>query len=136
MNCWNKTKLVMKKKWVIVIAVLIAVLFVAAMVLHRDYKPQIIGKISPEDASQISKLSLGYARGMIKGAMKNDLKSCHLKGFARDLKDFLAIKPISLKQVNGDLFAILLGTGTNRIVSEYGAVKDGTNWYVFLESSP
>lgn len=112
------------------IAVLLALSFLGAMVLHKHEEPQIIGKISPEDISAISKITLKFRRDQVKERMGRALQDMDILQLIMETADFARLRVLSIKAESGDQFEVSVGTGTNGITLKYFVIKEGSGWKV------
>lgn len=95
------------------IAVLIALSFVAAMVLHKHEEPKIIGNLSKEDVLETSRLALNFMRDQMKIHMRYDLKNKEFKAFAETLTLYPRVKVLSVERIGVVAVRVGIGLETN-----------------------
>lgn len=115
------------KRILCTIAFLVALSFVAAMVLHSHGEPKIIGKFSPEDVSAIAELVLKSERESIKDHMRFNLRYMRIRAFFGDIKDYTYTKVLSIEDEGTEQAMVRIGTSTNEF-GAYAVLKTEGVW--------
>jgi hypothetical protein len=118
------------KRIVWTLAVLLALSFVAAIVLHGHDGPKIIGNLSEEDVSEISRRTLRFQRRLLRERMRWNAKTREIRSLVKDIKNYASIKVVSIEAPLGGEGRVTLGAGTNVNFSGYRLVKKDNSWKI------
>src|ERR1700752_1769608 len=107
------------KRIVGTIAVLLVLSFVAVMVLHKHDEPKIIGDLSKEDVSEVSRVARKFEKGLMRGQLSADLQNRDGLLFIRHLIDYTQVRVHSIEAETNGAVHVTAGEGTNAESTEY-----------------
>jgi hypothetical protein len=106
------------------IAVLLALMFVAALLWHKHDEPKIIGKLSLKDVSEISKAVSGLERLDVEFYLEHG----DIRELIHSADNYVRNKIISIEVLTNGQVLITIGTGTNKNSDEWYLVKEEDRW--------
>lgn len=96
------------------IAGLIAIGVIAALLLHKPEQPKIIGKLSKEDVSEISKVALNPERDALKEEARILLHQRKIGYAMLKMKRYIFVRVFSIQLIDSHRVRVAIGTGTNQ----------------------
>ena len=114
-------------------AILLALAFVAAMVLHKHEEPIIIGDLSKEDVSQISRVALRQIRVRLRDAFRIDVRARDVKGLVTDIQYYPSITVTNIEKLPTGVVSVKMRFKSGEISAWCYVKKTDGEWKVGVD---